>query len=161
VTAASALHGTWRLSRWDYTVNGEPRGFPMGEDAIGQIIYSPDGHMSAILSVAERPPVAATAFHQATTAERNNAALTYVSYAGTWDLTNDVVTHHVSFALFPNWVGTDLERSVTWAGETLILTGVPETTASGKTVVNRLFWQRATQPPTPRAIHDAPTPSTR
>jgi hypothetical protein len=117
----------------------------MGEDATGQIIYSPDGHMSAVLSVAARPRLAAVSFHQAAAAERDAAAVTYVSYAGTWDIANDVVTHHVTLALFPNWVGTDLERTVTWDGDTLILTGLPETSASGKTVVNRLFWRPAAQ----------------
>jgi hypothetical protein len=143
VTEPSELHGTWHLTRWDYTVDGEFRGYAMGEDSKGQIIYSPDGHMSAILSRADRPQVDATAFHQAAVEERDEAALSYVSYGGRWELADEVVTHQVAFALFPNWVGTDLIREVNWEGDTLVLTGVPETSAGGRTVVNRLFWERA------------------
>ena len=143
MTEPSDLHGGWRLTRWDYTIDGEFRGYSMGEDAKGQIIYTPDGNRSAILSQADRPPVDAVAFHQATVEERNRAALSYVSYGGTWELSDEVVTHHVEFALFPNWIGTDLVREVSWDGDSLVLTGVPETSASGKVVVNRLFWERA------------------
>ena len=56
-----------------------------------------------------------------------------------------MVTHHVAFALFRKWKGTDLIREVSWDGDTLVLTGCPETTAGGRVVANRLFWQRAAQ----------------
>jgi hypothetical protein len=142
MTAPTDIHGAWRLVQWEVTVDGGTSSYPMGEDARGQIIYSPDGHMSAILCSAERKPFDALQFHQGTADERDRAALTYVSYAGTWDLLEDVVTHHVDFALFPNWIGTDLIRTVAWEGADLVLTGAPETSGSGKIVVNRLVWTR-------------------
>jgi hypothetical protein len=142
VTAPQQLHGAWRLTRWDYTVDGEFRGYPMGKDAQGQIIYSTDGGMSAILMMANRPRSQARQFHQATPEEREAAALGYVSYGGTWVLWEETVSHHVAFALFPNWIGTDLIRTVTWEGETLVLTSLPESSTSGRVVVNRLFWER-------------------
>jgi hypothetical protein len=141
--AADALLGAWVLTRWDYTVDGEPRGFPLGEDAEGQIIYSPDGQMSAILMQAQRQPFGVPQFHQGTPEEREVAALTYISYGGTYELRGDVVVHHVAYALFPDWIGTDLIREVSWEGDELVLTALPETSRTGKTVVNRLFWARA------------------
>ena len=45
------------------------------------------------------------------------------------------------------WIGTDLVREVSWDGDQLVLTAVPETTSTGKTVVNRLFWRRAGSEP--------------
>lgn len=147
MTSAAELHGPWTLTRWDYTVDGEPRGFPMGQDAQGQIIYGPEGHMSAILMQSDRPRSAAGQFHQATAEERELAALGYVSYGGEWDLADDVVTHHVAYALFPNWIGTDLVREVSWQAGNLVLTALPETTSSGKVVVNRLFWTRCSSRP--------------
>jgi hypothetical protein len=141
--AADALLGAWVLTRWDYTVDGEPRGFPLGEDAEGQIIYSPDGQMSAILMQAQRQPFGQPQFHQGTAEEREVAALTYISYGGTYELRGDVVVHHVAYALFPDWIGTDLVREVSWQDDELVLTALPETSRSGKTVVNRLFWARA------------------
>ena len=142
MTDPEQLHGSWHLTRWDYTVDGTFSGFPMGEDAKGQIIYSPDGHMSAILMMADRPRSQANQFHQASPEERELAALGYVSYGGAWELSDETVTHRVAFALFPNWIGTDLIRVVSWDGDQLVLTALPETTTTGKTVVNRLFWTR-------------------
>jgi hypothetical protein len=96
----------------------------------------------------ERPSLDAAAFHQARPDERDPAALTYMSYGymsygGRWSLADEVVTHRVAFALFPNWVGTELVRDVAWDGDQLILTGAPDTWALGKVVVHRLVWERA------------------
>lgn len=143
MTTAGSLVGSWLLTRWDFTVDGVPRGYPMGEDAQGQIIYGTDGYMSAILMMRDRPRSEAPHFHQASAQERELAALGYVSYGGTWELRGNLVVHHVSFALFPNWIGTDLVREVSWDGDNLVLTAQPEVSRSGKTVVNRLFWRRA------------------
>ena len=143
MTEPEQLHGCWLLTRWDYTVDGTFRGFPMGEDAKGQIMYAADGHMSAILMHADRPRSQASQFHQSSAGEREVAALGYVSYGGTWVLSDETVTHQVAFALFPNWIGTDLVRTVAWEGARLVLTGLPETSPSGKVVINRLFWERA------------------
>lgn len=143
MTSVGDLAGSWRLLRWDYAIDGEHRGFPMGEDAGGQIIYAADGNMSAILTQANRSPFGQPQFHQASVEERDAAALSYVSYGGTYDLSGDQVVHHVEFALFPDWVGTDLIRVVSWDGDNLVLTALPEVSRSGKSVVNRLFWERA------------------
>jgi hypothetical protein len=98
--------------------------------------------MSAILMQARREPFGKAQFHQGTAEEREVAALTYISYGGTYELDGDRVVHHLDFALFPDWIGTDLVRVVSWEDDQLVLTTVPETTSSGKTVVNRLFWRR-------------------
>ena len=143
MTTEEDLYGAWHLTRWVYTIDGTFRGDAMGEDAKGQIIYSPDGHMSAILMRNDRATLPAATWPQATRDQRDSAALGYVSYGGSWDLADEVVSHHVAFALFPNWIGTDLVREVSWEGETLVLTGLPETTTTGKSVVNRLSWERA------------------
>ncbi len=143
MTSAADLQGSWELTHWDYTVDGEHRGFVMGEDAQGQILYTPEGRMSAILMQANRSPFEVTGFHQGTPQQRDEAALTYVSYGGTYEVQDDRVVHHVAYCLFPDWIGTDLIREVSWEGDQLVLTAVPETTSTGKTVVNRLFWKRA------------------
>lgn len=147
MTKPEDLHGGWVLTRWDYTVDGEHRGYAMGEDADGQLLYTPDGQVSAILSRHGRPQLDALMWHQATEEERDEAALGYVSYGGTWELADEVVTHHLHYALFPNSIGTDFVRDVSWDGDQLVLTTAPETTTTGKSVVNRLFWQRASDQP--------------
>jgi hypothetical protein len=143
VVTAEQLQGAWELVSWDYSVDGELRGYAMGPDATGQLIYSPEGHMSAILSAGNRAVLNAEQFHRADAHERDRAALTYVSYGGTWRLDGDLVRHQVHYSLFPNWVGTELVRTVSWDDGRLVLTAEPDTTASGKQVVNRLVWRRA------------------
>jgi hypothetical protein len=143
VTSAADLVGSWELTHWDYTVDGVHRGYVMGEDAQGQILYTPEGRMSAILMQADRPRFEVGAFHQGSAEQREAASLTYVSYGGTFDVEGDRVLHHVAYSLFPDWIGTDLVRVVSWDDGQLVLTAVPETTSTGKTVVNRLVWRRA------------------
>lgn len=143
MTSAEDLVGSWELTHWDYTVDGVHRGFVMGEDARGQILYTPEGRMSAILMQADRPPFEVSAFHQGSAEQREAAALTYVSYGGTFDVEGDRVSHHVAYCLFPDWIGTDLVREVSWDDEQLVLTAVPDITSTGKAVVNRLVWRRA------------------
>jgi hypothetical protein len=49
--------------------------------------------------------------------------------------------HHVELSLFPNWVGTDQERSVELAEHRLILSASPLLLA-GTQQVPRLVWER-------------------
>jgi hypothetical protein len=142
MTSPSDLHGSWLLRRWDSTVEGVFHGYPMGEDAVGQIVYNPDGHMAAILSMRDRARFNTSQFHKGSPDQRDAAAVTYVSYGGTYEVVAEVVTHHVAFSLFPDWVGTDLVRTVSWDDDELVLTSIPEISGSGRSVVNRLFWRR-------------------
>ena len=65
-----------------------------------------------------------------------------MSYGGTWSLDGDEVVHHVAFCLLPNWVGTDLVRTVAWHGDELVLSTAPEHDDRGRVVTNRLVWRR-------------------
>jgi hypothetical protein len=40
----------------------------------------------------------------------------FVACAGRYTFHGDPVVHHVELSLFPNWVGSDQERSVQLAG---------------------------------------------
>ena len=142
-TTDEDLVGTWQLTRWENVVDGEPQNSVLGANPQGQIIYTADRHMSAILSSADRAPLNAATLHQATPEERDAAAAGYLSYGGTWELTGDVVTHHCSFSLFPNWVGTDLVRNVQWEDERLVL-ALTVKRPDGAMAVNKLVWERAT-----------------
>ena len=138
----SDLIGTWELVAWTSVVDDEERQGPMGESPRGQLIYHPDGGMSVAMCVAERPSFGTRLFLLGTADQRRAAALTYLSYAGTWELEGDHVIHHVQYSLFPDWVGTDLVRRVTFDGDHLELASEPEITGRGAKVVNRLVWSR-------------------
>lgn len=140
---AADLVGSWDLVSWDFAVDGEPRPHGFGDAVTGQLLYLGDGHMAAILSDPDRARVSAEPLAAAPADERAEAARAYVSYGGRWSLRGDQVVHHVAFCLLPNWVGTDLVRTVSWAGEDLVLSTAPEQDAKGRTVTNRLVWRRS------------------
>jgi hypothetical protein len=123
--------GTWTLDRWSALKNGAQDGYPMGEDALGQIIYADDGHMCAFLMRADFAAKDAPA-----------TADTCLSYAGTWQFDGDRITHQVQFSSLPHWVGRPLVRDVTRHGGDLILRTAPETSKSGNRYEHELVWRR-------------------
>ena len=140
---SDALVGAWELVSWNLLVDDEQRPHGFGEQVTGQLLYLPSGHMSAILSDPGRAPLSVEPFAAAPEDERAEAARTYVSYGGRWSVDGDRVRHHVQFCLLPNWVGTDLVRSITWQRGNLVLSTAPERDAKDRVVTNRLVWRRA------------------
>ena len=109
------LVGAWELVEW--TANDEP---VHGAGAVGRLIYSEDGYMSAFLAEAD-------------------GSSSSIAYSGTWELRDAEVVHRVTLATRASFVGRDLVRSVSWEGDDLVLT-TPE---SRDGWVNRLRWRRA------------------
>ena len=106
------LTGSWHLVEWTF---GDEH--PLGRDAVGRIVYSPDGFMAAFLARAD-------GFSDA------------LAYSGAWELLGgDEVVHHVSVSTRGAFVGRDLVRAVSWEGNDLVLTTPPP--------VNVLRWRRA------------------
>ena len=142
---AMDLIGTWQLKEWISTLDGVDHGHPFGRDAQGCITYTADGFMSAILMRPDRPAFTHANFASGSEAEKLAAASGYISYAGVFRIEGKRVIHEVGFSLLPNWIGTELVREISWTTDIpaqLILTALPETTRSGKVVVNRLRWAR-------------------
>lgn len=139
------LTGTWELAEWDCMIDGLYHSHPYGRDAQGMLQYTADGRMTAILMRRERPLFNASSMVRGTDVEKLAAVDGYVSYAGSYRVVGDEVVHSVKYSLFPNWIHTDLVRTVGWTEDTppqLILTTKPQITSSGKSVVNRLRWER-------------------
>ena len=90
-------------------------------DAVGRLIYSADGFMTAFLAGPD-------------------GFVDALAYSGTWELRRgEEVVHHVSLATRESFVGKDLVRAVSWDGGDLVLTTPP--TRDG--VVHVLRWRRA------------------
>ena len=103
------LVGAWQLVEWSAR-----------DDAVGRLIYSADGFMSAFLAGPD-------GFSDA------------LAYSGTWELRGrEEVVHHVSLATRGSFVGKDLVRAVSWVNGDLVLTTPP--TRDG--IVNVLRWRR-------------------
>ena len=118
------LIGAWTLQSYiAFPVDGSPPFHPLGEDARGLILYTPDGYMSAQLMRVGRPAFASGDWFVGTHQEFEKAAA-YVAYSGRFhvDEAGGTVTHDVGLSFFPNWLGQAQIRSAELAGDVLRLT---------------------------------------
>ncbi|MFF8918867.1 lipocalin-like domain-containing protein [Streptomyces sp. NPDC015032] len=125
------LLGAWELVSYTATDADGQVIHPLGPNPHGLIAYTPDGHMSAQLSRADRPHAGSDRLEETTKDELAQVAKTYLAYAGSFDVIDPVtVEHHVTTSLFPNWAGRPQIRTVAFDGEFLKL---------GITTPNRLW----------------------
>jgi Lipocalin-like domain len=139
------LLGAWRLT--GYLAEG-PNGdvvYPLGSDATGYIMYTPDGHMSASVMRSGRPKFSSSDLVAGTPEEHATAAAGYLAYAGTFDVddSSGVVIHHIQTALVPNWVGNDFKRKVILDGDKLELRALAPSLVGGEIRLVRVLWDRA------------------
>jgi len=127
----SDMLGTWTLVSWTSMKNGVPAGYPMGEDAHGQIIYSAEGRMAASLMRQDFKDNPSTT---------NPTPDVCLAYGGTFHIEGDEVVHDVIFATLPHWIGKPLKRTMVWDNGQLLLNTAPETSKSGSTYVHELRW---------------------
>ena len=138
---ANPLIGTWRLISWENrSVDGQIS-YPLGQDAVGYIMYNQDGYMCVAIMRPNRAPFAAGDLLSGSIQEKVHAAETYVSYCGRYEFQGDVVIHHVELSFFPNWVGVDQERLVELTGNQLILSTRP-LLLGGRQQTAHLIWER-------------------
>jgi len=115
--------GTWRLISWELrSTNGEPF-YPLGKDAVGQLMYSADGYMAVVLTKPGRVAFKSPWLMEGTSAEKIDAMDSYSSYAGRYEIREKEgkVIHFVEHSLFPNWNGTAQERFFKLEGDRLEL----------------------------------------
>jgi hypothetical protein len=141
-TTAQRLIGTWDLVAFEMLVDGEVVGHPLGPDAVGQLTYTGDGRVTALLMRRDRPWSPDVDFLSATDAERGAAAIGFVAYGGRFEVADDTVIHHVELSLYVEHVGNPLTRTVSWDGEALILSTERQHTRSGRARWQRLVWER-------------------
>lgn len=101
------LAGTWTLVSYEVGVT-----HPMGQDAVGLLIYGADGRMSLQIMRPDRPKFRSDGskeggYEVGNAQETTSAFRGYIAYFGTYDVEEKerFVTHHIEGSLFPNWVG--------------------------------------------------------
>jgi hypothetical protein len=138
---SNPLIGTWRLISWENRDADGQISYPLGNDAMGYIMYTQDGYMFVAIMRADRGRFDAGDLLSGSTEEKAQAAGTYVSYCGRYEFRGDTVVHHVELSLFPNWVGGDQERLVKVTGDRLTLSTRP-ILLGGIQRSARLVWKR-------------------
>lgn len=99
--------------------------------------------MGAQLSVSGRPQLQASPTSSERLREKSAAFDTYLAYSGRWRLDGNRVIHAVEMSLYPAWTGTELVRVVSFVGEELVLSAMPEPGSSAR-AVQHLRWRRNT-----------------
>ncbi|MOA36181.1 hypothetical protein D3C78_1576900 [compost metagenome] len=112
----------------------------MGTELEGFIEYGPHG-MFCVIAKAGREPFATGGQWSAEDAEKAAAYMSYLTYAGDYEVQDNVILHHVRYSLFPNWVGGSQRRVAILEGDELALTArLEEGTSEARTA--RLTWRR-------------------
>ena len=103
--------------------SGEKK-YPMGEDAVGRIMYTSNGYMTAHMMQKDRAVIGSPDFNQMTPDERSTAFKECIAYQGTFDIdpVAKQVTHHVATATMPTMVGTDMVRDYVFSEGDQLLT---------------------------------------
>ena len=138
------LIGAWTLQSYTaFPLDGSAPFHPLGEDAQGIILYTPDGYMSAQLMRKDRPPFATDDLFDGTTDEYRQAAA-YIGYSGGFEVDEEMatVTHHVAVSFFPGWLERAQIRSVSRDHHRLTLGAETPIRSGGREVLSRLEWRR-------------------
>jgi hypothetical protein len=136
------LVGTWKLVLLEFRSNGQVV-YPVGRDAAGLLMYDRSGWMSQQLMRPGRPAFASGDQLSGSPEEVRTALEGYLAYGGTYTVNeaHEVVTHHVTTCLFPNWVGTDQKRYYKRSGDRLIIS-TPTVLVAGHPMDVMLIWDR-------------------
>ena len=134
------LTGTWTLVS---AVREDMAGHTvdqLGPSPTGYINYAPDGRMMALIARSERRKPAGA---QATQAEAEALFKSMLSYAGTYTIDGNEVTHHVDVSWNESWTGTKQTRVFRFDGERLQLATKPSPDpVDGVMSVRRMVWER-------------------
>ncbi len=145
-TLFDRLLGSWDLVSYQLELDSGRIIHPLGEDAIGLIVYTPQRRMSVNIMRPGRAPWESPNPAAGTGSEIADAAAGYLAYGGSFavDESLSVVEHYVDASLFPNWIGEVQKRFVDLTGEELLLESPVITDAAGTSVTPRLRWRRIT-----------------
>jgi hypothetical protein len=144
VTASAApregVVGAWSLVSFDTDEGHGPSQPRFGQDPVGYLLYTADGHMAAVLAGTHRPELKSPSGSWSTEEQRPQALANFLAYAGRYDIRGDRVFHHVEVSVFTNLMGTTLERRFKIEGDMLTIRTVPPEIWGSSNV---LVWKRA------------------
>lgn len=144
LSLAISLVGTWGLVSYTVQENTGEIHFPLGRDATGYLMYSPDGYVSAQMMAQKRPFYSSGDIHNGTADEMSAAANGYLAYSGPYyvDELSKEVTHMMTVSLLPNWIGQMQSRILKVSNDRLIMSSQARL-SSGRLGLPRIEWRRA------------------
>ena len=145
--AHPSIVGTWRLlAVYSWTDNDKKdlNKQAYGPHPKGFITYTADGRMSVIETYDNRKPLSVNDLVKAPATERAAAYASVITYAGTYTLKGDTVTHHQEVQQSPgrNPLGNDQVRVVTFQGPDRVSLRTPPVSRNGVQEFHEMFWER-------------------
>jgi len=139
------LVGAWKLVSYEARYDdGQRVIYPLGKDAKGYILYTPDGYMSVQIMQLDRPRYEAADAGGGTDEESARAARGYLAYSGHYHVEDgSVVVHGSEVSLFPNWVDGTQARKATLSGRRLELSATAPLPLGDAQLTPVLVWERA------------------
>jgi len=112
-----------------------------GDKPKGQMILTPDGHYSIVLSRNDLAKIAAGSRTQGTPEENKTVVHGSIAHTGRYTIDDGgkSITFRIDTSTFPNWNGTTQKRALKVSGDTLIYT---VTTPSAGGAPNDVTWKR-------------------
>ena len=137
--------GAWTLLSWSRFLGDVEEPGLLGRDAVGQLLYSPEGYMSAHLMRRVRTRFATDdVAGSPDPLERAAAYDGYQGYCGRYEVdeAGSFVVHRVTLSSNPNWTQSMQKRFVEFVGGRMKLT-TPPILGRGKQATVVLIWERA------------------
>ncbi len=136
------LLGSWELIEWriEYS-EGRPPSWPFGKDAVGLLMYAPDGWMSATMSKAQRAALQDGSAMKPDEASKARSFGEYLAYCGTWSLSGSTVSHDVRMSMNPVLIGLPHARNGRIENGRLSLVAL-EPGPAGATRTHHIVWRR-------------------
>lgn len=131
--------GTWKLVSID--TRKEDGSLHRSGKRTGYIIYSDDGYMSVAFMKEGRSEFASGDIRGGTVEEKIEAFNGYISYSGSYEVTDTRVFHNIEVSLFPNWIGDRQERFYEFNGIRLTLS-TPLQLVGGMKLSSHLVWEK-------------------
>jgi hypothetical protein len=135
------LLGTWKMvSVIREEIPSGAKTDLFGPNPVGYITYGPDNRMMVILVRSDRKKPTGNV---ATASEAEALFRSVTSYAGSYTIEGDKLTHHVDVSWNESWTGTKQTRFYKFDGDKVILS-TPQSPdpVDGKISVRSLVWQK-------------------
>ena len=113
-----------------------------GDKPKGQMILTPDGHYSIVLSRNDLSKIASGSRTQGTPDENKAVVNGSIAHTGRYTVDDGCksITFHIDTSTFPNWNGATQKRALKVKGDTLTYT---VTTPSAGGAPNDVVWKRS------------------
>lgn len=113
--------GTWRLVSYEFRIEDGQVIYPLGQDAVGYLIYTEDGCMSVHVMSANRSKFASEDLAKVSKEEKLAVADSCIAYCGKYEIIANKIIHNTEVSTIPNWVGVGQERTFQITGDRLSL----------------------------------------